>query len=90
MGSKREDVDLELVLKNPKSARHWIDEFNSRLTQPLTCLAIDRGNELERIIQFSTMTDEEAVEVAWHILHDFEIRREEAALRIARDLNEIH
>lgn len=90
MGSRREDVDLEMVLKNPKSARTWIDDFNRRLTEPLKYIVLERGNELERTIVFETMTDAEAVEVAWHILQDFEVRREEANLRIARDLNEVH
>jgi hypothetical protein len=90
MGRSRQEVDLELALRDPKQARKWIEEFNLRLTQPLTCIVLDKGWELERTIHFNTMTDDEAVEVAWHLLQDFEVRREVVKLKIARDLNEVH
>lgn len=90
MGSSRQDVDLELVLKDPKCARQWIEDFNRRLTEPLKYIVLERGCELERTIRFDKMSDEEAVEVAWHLLQDFEVRREVVRLKIARDLNEVH
>lgn len=90
MGSKREDVDLEIVLKNPKCARQWIEDLNKRLTQPLKFITLDRGLQVERTIYLDKMTDDEAVEAAWQLVQDFEIRHAVYEANVARDLNEIH
>lgn len=90
MGSKREDVDLEIVLKDPKCARQWIEDFNRRLNQPLKYITLNRGLELERTIYFDKMTDQEAVEAAWHLVQDFEIRHAMYESQLARELNELH
>lgn len=75
MGSRREDVDLELVLRDPICARRWIEDFNRRQTEPLKFAVLENGLEIEKVIHFETMTDDEAVEVALQILQDCEIRQ---------------
>lgn len=90
MASRREDVDLEIVLKNPKAARQWIKDFLRRQTHPFEFISLNRGLDVERTIYFSTMTDDEAIEVAWHLVENFDIRQAIYDLSIAHDLNEVH
>lgn len=75
MGSRKEDVDLLLVLRDPKCAREWVRTFDWGLTDPPKFMTIDRGVESERVIHFNNMTDEDAVLAAYHLLNDFEIPR---------------
>lgn len=75
MGSKREDVDLELVLRDPVCARQWIEDYLKRQTLAPKFIVVEEGCEIVRTIYFDKMTDDEAVEAAFHILQDSEIRQ---------------
>ena len=78
MGSRRQDVDLELVLRHPRCAREWIDTYKWD--------ALGRPNYLvwglDRKIFLDSMDDDEAVMAAFIILKDWEIpsAREEVQL----------
>lgn len=69
MPSRREDVDLELVLRHPGCARKWILEYkwDADPAPKYVVFGID-----EKIF-FEHMTDEEAVRAAFIILRDVEI-----------------
>lgn len=71
MGSSREDVDLWLVLTNPKDARTFIDDYNRALPPYLRFERIEL--ETQRVIWLKTMSDEDAVVAAAHILREYEI-----------------
>lgn len=90
MGSKREDVDLEIVLKDPACARKWVKTYNWNEPDPPNHIVIDRGLEWERTVYFESMTDDEAVEVAWLILHDFEIVRSIQELNLLAPSRHVH
>lgn len=75
MGARREDVDLELVLQDAACARKWVHDFNWGTVDAPKFIVIDQGPDVPRTIYFDRMTDDEAIEVAWHLLHEFEIRR---------------
>lgn len=85
MGSRRQDVDLELVLKDPKCAREWIRTFNWECQPPeYICFGADQK------IYFSEMTDEQAVFAAKMILQDIELKRVDKERILAEALGEIH
>lgn len=69
MAARREDVDLVIVLNNPRCAREWIAHFDwGPLDAPkYIVFGIDDK------IYLDNMTDEEAVVAAHIILHDVEI-----------------
>lgn len=71
MGSRREDVDLWLVLTDPKDAREFIDDYNKALPPHLQIQRVEL--ETNRTIYLRTMSDEDAVVAATHILREFEI-----------------
>jgi hypothetical protein len=68
MASRREDVDLDIVLNDPKCARNWIEKFDwGQLAAPkYVVFGIDDKIHLE------SMTDAEAVIAAHIILNDVE------------------
>lgn len=71
MGASRKDVDLELVLKNPNSARKWISGFDWEMPNPPEYIVFG----VEEKIYFRDMDDKQAVQAAYIILHDIEIPR---------------
>lgn len=74
---RREDVDLELVLRDPRCAREWIKAFNWEFIETPKYIVFG----LDERIYFDKMTDEEAVFAAKLILRDVEIPR------VIRELN---
>jgi hypothetical protein len=69
MAARHEDVDLEIVLNDPKCARQWIKDFDwGRLEAPKYVVF-----GIEDRIYLGQMTDAEAVLAAHIILRDVEI-----------------
>lgn len=85
MGSRRQDVDLEIVLRDPKCAREWIRTYNWGCKRPEYIVF-----GADQKIHFATMTDDEAVFAANLILRDVEIKRAERGRIMAEACNEIH
>lgn len=85
MGCRRQDVDLELILQDPKSAREWIRTYQWDCQTPKYIIF-----GLDQRIHFENMTDAEAVFAANLILRDVEMKRVKIEKQIATDLNEIH
>lgn len=71
MASRREDVDLEIVLQDPKCARLYVESFvwDCAPAPEYIVYGIDQK------IWFKNMTDDEAVTAALTILRDIEIPR---------------
>lgn len=69
MGSRREDVDLELVLEDPKCAREYIRNFDWGLPDPPKYIVTG----LDEKIWFDNMSDRDAVCAAKIILREWEI-----------------
>ncbi len=69
MAARREDVDLELVLNDPKCARKYIHEFDWYPLEAPKYIVFG----IEDKIYFEKMTDEEAVIAAHIILRDIDI-----------------
>ena len=88
MGSRREDVDLWLVLTDPICARRFIADFD------WSCPPEWRPDKVvldtQRVIYFDNMTDEDAVVAAMALLRDVQIPLEVREKQICEDLNEIH
>lgn len=80
MGHRREDVDLELVLRNPRCARAWIDGFRwDDIGRPQYLVwGIDRK------IYLDNMDDDEAVMAAFILLLNQEIPRVVTELQLYR------
>lgn len=77
MGAGHEDVDLRLLLRDPKIAREWIKDYNrqrerARLS-PLKYIVLDYYLETRRTVYLDQMTDREAVDAALHMLLNWEI-----------------
>lgn len=68
MGSRREDVDLDLVLNDPVCARKFIADFEWACSPPPQYVVYG----IDQKIWFDRMTDEEAVAAAHMILNDVE------------------
>ncbi len=71
MASRREDVDLWLVLTNPACARKFIADY--QWACPPEWLPDKVVLDNERVIYFKTMSDEDAVVAAMEILRSVEI-----------------
>lgn len=69
MGNRRQDVDLELVLTNPKCAREWIRTYRWDATGRPKYVVWG----LDRKIWLDKMDDDEAVMAAFIILREREI-----------------
>lgn len=69
MAGRREDVDLQLVVQDPKCARQYIAHFDWGIPDPPTYVVYG----IEDKIFFNNMTDEQAVLAAQIILRDVEI-----------------
>jgi hypothetical protein len=69
MSCSREEVDLEIALKNPERARKYVLEFDWGLPDPPKYVVWG----LEEKIYFDNMNDEEAVVAAFIILRDVDI-----------------
>lgn len=71
MGSRREDVDLWLILADPEEARRYISKYDWNLPPDMRPdkVVLDSG----RVIYFKTMTDQDAVVAAMAVLRDCEI-----------------
>ncbi len=81
MASAREDVDLWLILTDPIEARKYIDEFFWRIPRNMRpgAVEVDSGRQIE----FKSMTDEDAVVAAMHILRHCEVPRAMVEKKIA-------
>jgi hypothetical protein len=80
VGSKREDVDLELLLKDPKIARRWVLDYKWDLPDPPKYIVWG----VDQKIYLNEMTDEESVLAANLILRDIEIPRVKCELQYLR------
>lgn len=70
----KEDIDLWLILGDPKEARRYINDFDWRLAPgmpPPKYYVTNEGREFH----FESMTDEDAVVVAMAMLREIEIPR---------------
>lgn len=85
MGCRRQDVDLEIVLKDPKCAREWIRTYNWECQTPEYIVF-----GADQKIYFQKMTDTEAVFAAALILRDIEIKRVMRRKGMAEALGEVH
>ncbi len=87
MSSRREDVNLEFVLKDPKCAREWVNAYDWGTPEKPTFLILDPGTEWEHTIHFEKMTDEESVLAAQHIFRHYELLRVQAEMNLVMYLN---
>ncbi len=85
MGCRRQDVDLELILQDPKCAREWIRTYNWDCDPPKYIIF-----GLDQKITFENMTDAEAVFAATMILRDVEMKRVLRRKKEAEICNEVH
>lgn len=67
----KEDIDLWLILGDPKEARQYIEDFDWRMKERPSQIQMDSG----RTIYFESMSDEDAVVAAMAILREVEIPR---------------
>lgn len=72
MGSRRQDVDLFLLLTDPLEARKWIANYDFSLP-PYLRPDHFYVEETGRIVFFETMEDDEAVIAAQAILRQREV-----------------
>lgn len=88
MPSRREDVDLWLVLTDPVCARKFIADFD--WSYPPEWRPDKVVLDTQRVIYFDNMTDEEAVIAATALLRDIQCPLEMRERQIREDLNELH
>lgn len=69
MATRREDVDLELVLRHPRCAREWVQKYKWDVSPPPRYVVFG----IDEKIFFENMTDDQAVRAAFIILRDVEI-----------------
>ena len=82
----RSDLELWLVLTDPKEARHYIRFFDWQQPYIPDKIEIDSG----RMVDLSCMSDSDAVVVALFLLRTYQVPREEAQKNIMEALNQIH
>lgn len=89
MGARREDVDLEIVLKDPKCAREWIRNYDWGHETPTYINVHFDGLNIEKIL-LESMTDQQVILVAKTILYEIEIERVKNQKAMAEELGEVH
>lgn len=75
MGARREDVDLALVLRDPKCARTWIKNFDWFPDPPVEYIPVDLDQRIY-LDNPEKLTDEDAVTAADFILRNIVFPRE--------------
>lgn len=88
MASRREDVDLWLVLTDPQCARQFIRDFDWNCPPEWRPDKVVMGED--RVIFFNDMTDEDAVVAAMALLRDVQVPIELRNKDLAEELGEIH
>lgn len=88
MASRREDIDLWLVLTDPVCARKFIDEFDWSCPPEWRPDKVVLDNE--RAIYFEKMTDDEAVVAATALLRDVQVPMEMIERKIAEECGWLH
>jgi hypothetical protein len=88
MAARREDVDLWLVLTDPKCARKFIEDFDWNC--PPEYIPDRVVMDTDRVIFFDKMDDSEAVVAAMELLRSVQIPIEMREKQIHEDLGEIH
>lgn len=73
--ASRQDVDLHLVLKDPKCARAYIEGFDWSPTPPPKFIFIDLDIRIDLTNGAKYLSDREAVDAALCILRDVDIPR---------------
>ncbi len=79
----RNDLELVLVLTNPFEARHYIQHFDWRTPYIPDAIEVDTG----RLIHLENISDEDAVVVALFLLRQYQIPREETAVKLEKFIN---
>ena len=81
MPARREDVDLFLVLTDPKAARAYIRNFSWDM--PADLIPREIVTNTGRVILFKSMTDDDAVAAALELARSIEVPRAEIEAQLA-------